>query len=159
MNSVQHPGLNGNSKTVISSSALAVAAPVEAGPSTAPDPEVTDKARRRQFTVSYKLRILQELDRCKEPGQVGALLRREGLYSSHLTQWRRERRAGELRAPSPKQRGYKEPSPLARENEQLRRENEELKQKLRQAETIIEFQKKVAELFGTPRQEEKGGKP
>jgi len=157
MNSFHQTTLDRSQQTALSSSALVDAAPVETGPGKAPDPKVSDKARRRQFTASYKLRILQELDRCKEPGQVGALLRREGLYSSHLTKWRRERQAGGLRALSPKQRGQKGPDPLVRENEQLRRENEELKQKLRQAETIIEFQKKVAELFGIARPPEKGG--
>lgn len=145
------------SHSVTPPSALAVAEPVDAGPAKSPDPEVKDKAQRRQFTASYKLRILQELDHCTEPGQVGALLRREGLYSSHLTKWRRERQAGQLQALSPKRRGHKGPSPLVQENEQLRRENEQLKRRLEQAETIIEFQKKVADLFGTPRPEEKGG--
>jgi transposase len=158
MNIAQQTALDRSHQTALSSSALADSPPVSTGPGKAPDPEVTDKARRRQFTASYKLRILQELDRCTESGQIGALLRREGLYSSHLTKWRRERQAGLLRALSPKQRGQHGPSPLVRENEQLRRENEELKRKLEQAETIIEFQKKVAELFGTPRPQEKGGK-
>src|SRR3712207_4741331 len=111
MISTQETGLNASQQTFISSSALAGAVLGKTGPSTAPDPEVPDKAKRRQFTASYKLRILQELDRCTAPGQVGALLRREGLYSSHLTKWRRERRAGLLRALSPKQRGQKGPDP------------------------------------------------
>lgn len=127
------------------------------GTNKAPDPEVSDRARRRQFTASDKLRILQELDQCAETGQVGAVLRREGLYSSHLTKWRKERQAGLLQVLSPKKRGQKGVDPLARENEQLRRENEELKRQLEQAETIIEFQKKVADLFGTARRGEKGG--
>ena len=74
---------------------------------TAPVPEVSEKAERRQFTAKYKLRVLQELDRCSEPGQVGALLRREGLYSSHLSKWRAQREAGLLQALAPKKRGHK----------------------------------------------------
>ncbi|MGI0034439.1 MAG: transposase [Nitrososphaera sp.] len=120
---------------------------------TAPVPEVSEKAQRRQFTAKYKLRILQELDRCSKPGQVGALLRREGLYSSHLSKWRAQREAGLLQALAPRKRGHKpseRPRALMAENEQLHRENERLKHRLEQAQTIIEFQKKVTDLFGLP---------
>jgi len=111
-------------------------------------PEVSEKASRRRFTAEYKARILDEADRCTEPGQVGELLRREGLYSSHLTNWRRQRDAGL----APKQRGRK-PQPNKAEQqelERLRRENKRLAERLRQAETIIDVQKKVCEMLGIP---------
>lgn len=116
----------------------------------APDPEVTPKPIKRRFTVAYKLSILEEADRCSKPGEIGQLLRREGLYSSHLVLWRRQRRAGTLAALAPAKRGRKaEPrNPLASEVERLRRENERLEKRLKQAETIIEFQKKVSEILG-----------
>lgn len=112
-----------------------------------PDPEVPAKPRRRQFTAEYKRRILEEVDRCKAPGEVGALLRREGLYSSHLVWWRKQRARGDLR---PKRRGRKaEPeTPLRRECRTLRRENERLRAELGKARAIIEFQKKLSELLG-----------
>src|SRR5919108_2334921 len=111
-----------------------------------PDPEVRAKPVRRRFTTDDKLRILEEADRCSQPGQIGALLRREGLYSSHLTVWRQQRRQGTLAALAPAKRGPKpQPrNPLAEENHRLRRENEQLTRRLKQAETIIEFQKKVS---------------
>jgi transposase-like protein len=111
-------------------------------------PEVTEKAARRRFTAEYKERILDEADRCTEPGQVGQLLRREGLYSSHLANWRRQRKAGL----TPKRRGRK-PKPNKKEQqelERLRRENTRLAERLRQAETIIDVQKKVCEMLGIP---------
>ena len=111
-------------------------------------PEVTEKAVRRRFTAEYKERILDEVERCTEPGQVGQLLRREGLYSSHLANWRRQRKAG-LAA---KKRGRK-PKPNKKERqelERLRRENTRLAERLRQAETIIDVQKKVCEMLGIP---------
>ena len=115
-------------------------------------PEVLEKAARRRFDATYKLRILTEADRCQASGQLGALLRREGLYSSHLTTWRKQRDAGGLAALTPKQRGRKALTNAAerQELERLRRENARLTQRLKQAETIIEFQKKVAELLGNP---------
>jgi transposase len=111
-------------------------------------PEVSEKASRRRFTAEYKARILEEADRCTEPGQVGELLRREGLYSSHLTNWRRQRDAGL----APKQRGRKPKSnnKEQQELERLRRENKRLAERLRQAETIIDVQKKVCEMLGIP---------
>ena len=111
-------------------------------------PEVSEKASRRRFTAEYKARILEEADRCTEPGQVGELLRREGLYSSHLTNWRRQRDAGL----APKQRGRKPKSNKKeqQELERLRRENKRLAERLRQAETIIDVQKKVCEMLGIP---------
>ena len=112
-----------------------------------PDPEVEPKAKRRQFSASYKARILDEADRCTGPGQIGALLRREGLYSSHLTSWRKQRRAGTLRALATK-RGRKGKSAEERENEKLRKEVARLKRKLAKADAIIDAQKKIAEILG-----------
>jgi len=106
--------------------------------------EVPEKASRRHFDAKYKLRILEEVDRCREPGQVGELLRREGLYSSHLTNWRKQRQAGVLNGLREKKRGRKpnHPDPRDQELARLRREKQELEARLRQAETIIEVQKK-----------------
>ena len=114
-----------------------------------PDPEVRPKAKHRQFTAEYKKRILNEVDACTTPTQRGALVRREGLYSSHLTAWRRQRAQGILDGLAPKKRGVK-PDPLALENAQLRREIEQLQEQLHRAETIIEVQKKVSQLLGLP---------
>ena len=117
-----------------------------------PDPEVTEKALRRKFTASYKLRILQEADSCIAPGQMGSLLRREGLYSSNLTTWRRQRERGTLEALSPKHRGPKAKRLYhsAHRIAELEQENIHLKQKLKQAETIIEVQKKISEILQIP---------
>jgi len=114
------------------------------------DPEVHEKPVRRQFDAAYKLRILEEADRCTGPGQLGELLRREGLYSSHLTNWRRLREKGSLQSLGPKKRGRqaKRNDATTRELERLRRENQRLAERLRQAETIIEVQKKVSEIVG-----------
>ncbi len=113
------------------------------------DPEVLEKASRRRFTAKYKLAILEEAERC-EAGQIGALLRREGLYSSHLTTWRRQREAGALEALGSRKRGRKAKALDARAQRvgELERENEHLRQRLAQAETIIEVQKKVSSLLG-----------
>jgi transposase-like protein len=109
------------------------------------------RPRRRSFTAEYKLRILQEADNARFSGTIGALLRREGLYSSHLVTWRREREAGTLEALTPRKRGPKSKHhPLDAENQKLRRENERLIERLRKAEIIIEVQKKVAALLGRP---------
>lgn len=123
-----------------------------AAPTTAPDPEVPAKAVRRRFTAADKLRILKLADACTVPGSLGALLRREGLYASNLTTWRRQREAGTLSALTPKPRGRKAPGqdPLRRENAQLRQENERLTRRLRQAELIIDVQKKVSQMLGVP---------
>jgi transposase len=104
------------------------------------DPEVNAKPERRQFSAEYKRRILEEADACTEHGQIGALLRREGLYSSNLINWRKQRAEGSLKALSPKKRGPK-PDPLANENAALRRRIERLEAELKRAETIIEVQK------------------
>jgi len=112
-----------------------------------PDPEVTPKAKRRRFSAEYKLRILAEADGCTRPGEIGALLRREGLYSSHLTTWRRQRDEGQLYGLTGKQRGRKA-DPQAAELAQLRQENEQLQVRLKQAEVIIDVQKKLCGLLG-----------
>lgn len=114
-----------------------------------PDPEVVPRAKRRQFSAQYKLRILTEADQCSQRGEIGALLRREGLYSSHLTTWRKQRDRGQLQGLSPKKRGRK-PDPQAAELARLQRENERLKVRLEQAETIIEVQKKLSQMLGLP---------
>lgn len=116
-----------------------------------PEPEVSERlerARRRQFTVGYKLRILSEADAACTTGEIGALLRREGLYSSHLAAWRRQREEGILNALSPRRRGRPTNSPEQRELARLRQENERLGQRLVAAEAVIEIQKKVAFLLG-----------
>jgi len=113
------------------------------------DPEVNAKPERRKFSAEYKRRILEKADACTEAGQIGALLRREGLYSSNLTHWRQQRAEGSLKALSPKKRGPK-PDPLADENAALRRRIERLEADLKRAETIIEVQKKLSELLGLP---------
>lgn len=113
------------------------------------DPEVPAKATRRRFTAQYKLDILAQAERC-EPGEVGALLRREGLYSSHLTTWRRQCEEGALAALGPRKRGRRPKARNAQTQrlEALERENATLRQRLAQAETIIEVQKKVSTLLG-----------
>ena len=117
-----------------------------------PDPEVSEKQPRRKFTARYKLRILEEADGCTELGQLGALLRREGLYSSNLTTWRRQRDEGQLQALSPKKRGRKRKpgNPLADRVAQLERKNRRLEQELKQARAIIEVQKKISDILGIP---------
>ena len=115
-----------------------------------PDPEVPEKTPRRRFTAKYKLEVLKKADTCTQPGELGALLRKEGLYSSNLTTWKRQRDQGLLDVMSPKKRGRKkiEKNPLAQEVATLQRENERLRRKLKKAETIIEFQKKISEILG-----------
>lgn len=128
----------------------------EAGPTVVgvgrPNPEVVARAKRRIFTGEYKQRVLAEADKAKEEsGGIGALLRREGLYSSHLTTWRHERAAGILQSLTPQKRGPKSKrSPLDDENQKLQRENQHLREELRKAEIVIDVQKKVAALLGRP---------
>jgi len=111
------------------------------------DPEVVIKARRRQFTGEYKKRILAEADAAREPGAIGVLLRREGLYSSHLTHWRQQRDVGLI----PQRRGPKvKHDPLSEEVRKLKQQNGRLEQRLERAELIIEVQKKVSLLLGIP---------
>jgi transposase len=120
------------------------------GETQVPDPEVLPRAERRQYTGQYKLRILEEVDRCTERGQIGALLRREGLYSSHLFKWRQQRAEGQLQALSPQKRGRKAQEVGAEELVRLERENERLRARLEQAELIIDVQKKLSRLLGLP---------
>jgi len=115
-----------------------------------PDPEVPEQAQRRRFTAAYKARILAAADACSEPGQIGALLRREGLYSSHLSTWRRQRQAGTLAALAPQRRGRQGPPPLEQEVQRLKRENARLAQRLAQAEAVIEVQKRLSALLEIP---------
>ncbi len=115
-----------------------------------PDPEVPEKAARRRFTAEYKLRLLREAEGGAAPGEVGALLRREGLYSSHLTTWRRQREQGALEALTPKPRGRRAPHPLSRRVAELERETVHLQRRLKQAEAIIEVQKKSRRSWGSP---------
>ncbi len=118
------------------------------GDETRPDPEVVERARRRTFTAEYRMRIVREADACKEKGQIGALLRREGLYSSHLTDWRKQRDQGGLAALS-RSRGRKPKySAAEREAAQLRRENDRLKKDLSTARMVIDVQKNVSALLG-----------
>ena len=113
---------------------------------------VPEKAVRRRFTAVYKRRILQEAEACKEHGRLGALLRREGLYSSNLITWQRQVERGTLEALSPKKRGPKEkkPDPSLRRIAELEKVTQKLEHKLRQAELIIAAQKKIAEIFQMP---------
>jgi transposase-like protein len=120
-----------------------------------PDPEVVATARRRQFTSGDKRRILEAADRCTQPGEIGALLRKEGIYSSHLTTWRRQRAADERAALEPRQRGRKA-DPARSEDRRVGRltqENDRLRRQLAQAHAIIDVQNKLCALLGQPTDE------
>jgi transposase len=126
-----------------------------------PEPEVTVVTARRRFSPKYKRHILEQADRCSAPGEVGALLRREGLYSSHLSKWRQQRDQGVVSGLTPRKRGPKatERSADSVRVVQLERDNATLRAQLEQAELIIEVQKKVSQLLGvslpkTPRDED-----
>ena len=112
-----------------------------------PKTEVVAKAKRKRFTAAEKLRILREVEACRGSGEMGALLRREGIYSSYLTTWRKQRELGELDGLSPHKRGPK-PNPEALELAKLRREHARLQERMRRAELIIDVQKKVARMLG-----------
>ena len=120
-----------------------------------PDPEVVATARRRQFTSADKRRILEAADRCTQPGEIGALLRKEGIYSSHLSTWRRQRAADERAALAPQKRGRKADPAQTEDHRvlQLTQENERLRRKLAQANAIIDVQKKLCALLGLPADE------
>jgi len=113
----------------------------------APDPELVERASRRRFSAGYKLAIVREADGCTRPGEVGALLRREGLYSSHLTQWRQARDAGALEALQ-RPRGRKRADPREAENAELRRRLERAEAELVKARRVIEVQGNVSALLG-----------
>ena len=115
-----------------------------------PDPEVPDIAKRRRFSASYKIEILRQIDACSEPGEVSALLRREGLYSSTVSGWRRQREKGVLAGLEPKKRGRKQKPHDLRDKviETQKREIRVLKRKLDQANRVVEIQKKVSSLLG-----------
>lgn len=143
--------------------AVATRAPAAGNGKPIPDPAVLEKPVRRRFTAEHKLRILHEADRSTASGQLGALLRREGLYSSLLSSWRQQRDEGTLAGLTPKRRGRKAnpDAPLIAENERLKRETQRLAAKLRQAETIIEIQKKLSEMLGIhlPPSDNSGSEP
>jgi transposase-like protein len=116
-----------------------------------PNPEVSALPKRRRFSADYKARVVEEAEGCAEPGAIGALLRREGLYSSQLSSWRALYLTGALQALRDDKRGRKtKKHPLEDENEKLRKQNERLADRLERAETIIEIQKKVATMLGIP---------
>jgi transposase len=118
---------------------------------TPPNPEVLARAKRRTYTDPYKQQVLAEADAARGSGEIGAVLRRHGLYSSHLTKWRQERKSGILEGLAPQKRGPKsKASPLSVENQKLRRDNERLTDRLRKAEIVIDVQKQVAILLGLP---------
>ena len=115
-----------------------------------PDPEVVQRPVRRHFTAAYKQRILNEVDAAADSRTIGRILRREGLYSSHLASWRKTREQSQRTALEPKKRGPKPTAknPLQAENAKLTRENARLNKKLRRAELIIDLQKKVSQILG-----------
>jgi hypothetical protein len=121
-----------------------------------PDPEVSASAKRRLFSSSEKRRILTEADRCTEPGEIGALLRREGIYSSSLSAWRKQRKAAERAALEPQRRGRKADPAIAESHcvMALTKDNERLRRQLAQAHTIIDVQKKLCTLLGLPSAED-----
>ncbi len=117
-----------------------------------PNPEVSDRPRRRRFTAEYKLNILRELDECQDTRESAGVLRREGLYSSHISSWRRQREAGELQGLKPRKRGRptKVRNPLQADVTRLERQNARLQEELRKANIIIDVQKKLSLLLGLP---------
>ena len=123
----------------------------ERRPMRAVDPEVVERPTRRKFSAEYKLRILREAEKAKQSGQLGALLRREGLYTSNLTAWRRQFERGALAGLAPRKRGNKAKPVDARDKRirELERDNERLRRRLEQAEVIIEVQKKISEILGS----------
>ena len=137
---VQEERSDGPSPAMVSGASAALRA---VPPPVVPDPEVRERAVRRRFTGAYKLQVLRQADQCAGGGELGALLRREGLYSSHLTTWRRQRERGALVALAPKKRGRPAApvSPLARRVAERERDNARLERRLKQAEAIMDAQK------------------
>ncbi len=115
----------------------------------AADPEVFDRPKYRRFGAEYKLKILEQADACKSPGEIGALLRREGLYTSHLSIWRHKRQEGSLSGLADNKRGRKA-RPVDAQVKRLLKEKARLEQRLKRAELIIDVQKKVSEMLGIP---------
>ena len=115
-----------------------------------PSPEVPERPTRRRFTAEYKVRVVEEAEACTEPGEIGALLRREGLWSSSLSRWRRQYRAGALKSMKQRKRGPRAPAggAVARENKELKQRVTRLERRLRRAEKLLEIQKKVSEILG-----------
>jgi transposase len=129
-----------------------VSAPVAAEAAAPPDPEVVARPVKRTFTAAYKQQILREADQCKKPGELGALLRREGLYRSLLQKWREQRETAEQEALTPRKVGRKakQLDPAAKRVAELERENARLQQRLKQAEAVIDLQKKISEILAIP---------
>ena len=142
--------LNESSVPALGASSLRSSTPRAGRARPTPDPEVVAKPKRRQFTAQYRLRILEEAERCTQPGEVGRLLRREGLYSSHLTAWRKARRKGSLRELAPKKRGAKpgERNPLDAKVRALEAKVARLEHELHTAHTILDVQGKISGLLG-----------
>ena len=132
--------------------------PVEGVPGPFPDPEVSDKAKRRRFTAEYKRKILKQADACTRPGDLGALLRREGVYSSSLTAWRTARDRGEIAGLAPKKRGPKVSphNPAQRRIAELEREVRKFQARAERAEALVAVQKKLAEILGLSLPESEG---
>jgi len=130
---------------------VAPAAPTDE-PVGRPDPEVTEKTTRRRFTAKYKLKVLREADASTKPGAIGALLRREGLYSSHLITWRGQRDRSELAGLSPKKRGRMPAvvNPLTKRVAELERDKRRLEHQVARQQLMLDVQKKVSELLGIP---------
>jgi len=146
MDSMHEMGLAGETEGARRATGVS---PAAADGGLVPDSEVAARPKRRRFTREYKLRILREADRCRQPGEIGALLRREGLYSSVLAAWRAARQRGELGAKGASRGRPADPDrALKARNEQLERENQRLRTKLEQAEAVIEVQKKLSTLLG-----------
>jgi len=153
MNAVKNTSTEGSEDVRMANNIPGVEAPPEVSSRVLPDPEVSATTARRRFTAEYKLRILKQADACIGSGSLGALLRREGLYASSISTWRRQRERGVTSALASKKRGRKETvrdNPLLAENEKLRKENERLSNRLRQAEIIIDVQKKISQILGIP---------
>lgn len=141
---------------------VGVSFPQAAVPPGIPEAEVAAKPKRHYHSNQYKLKILRAVENCKEFGQTAALLRREGLYSSHLMTWRRQWQRGELQTLTPRKRGPQapKPNPLSKRKQELERENRRLQRKLKRAELIIEVQKKISEALqipGSPLDDERNG--
>jgi transposase len=141
--------MNGSARPASQQKAAADTVPPDGREAPRPDPEVLARAKRRTYTGEYKQQVLAEAEAARGSGEVGAVLRRHGLYSSHLSKWRKERKTGILEGLAPQKRGPKsKANPLTVENEKLRRDNERLADRLRKAEIVIDVQKKVAMLLG-----------